>query len=130
MPTSQKIMGYGGIAAALLGLVTALFGLSSAGLDARSNVRPTVPATILYILVWVVPRLLLAAGAYTYVFNQKRWRLKLLLISAIINDFVIIATFVGVVWLNPTWIVLLVVLEFMITTIVIFIAFWQESLKS
>jgi len=122
MQSSRRIIWYGATAAALLGLITAVYDLSSAWLADRPDIRPTPIATLLYVLLWVVPSCLLAVGAFAYAVNRKPWGQWLLIASAIVSDIVIVASFVGVVWLNPAWIVLLVILQFVVTTVVLCVA--------
>ena len=130
MQSSRRIIWYGAIAAALLGLITVIYDLSSAWFADRPDIRPTPIATILYLLLWVVPSCLLAVGAFAYAVNRKPWGLWLLIASAIVTDVVVVASFVGVVWLNPPWIVLLVILQFVITTVVLSLALFGTREQS
>ena len=130
MQPPRRIIGYSAIAAAFLGLITSIYNLSSAWFTDRSDIRPDPIAVFVFVLMWVVPSCLLAVGAFAYAVNRKPWGLWLLIASAIVTDVVVVASFVGVVWLNPPWIVLLVILQFVITTVVLSLALFGTREQS
>jgi hypothetical protein len=125
---TQKNILYGGTAAAFLGLVTATFNLLAAWVVYARNHKPGMALSlILAVLLFVFPSLFIGAGSYVYAVKQRSWGLWLLGLGAIVSDLVIITAFVGIVWLNPTWIVLLFMLQFVLTTVVFCTAVFKNQ---
>jgi hypothetical protein len=94
-----------------LSQILALFGPDN-GIDFSALVGPFI--------FFMVPVLSLVIGSYAHSIKQKTWGFLLVLISAAVNNFMLLASILhGLGFFYPGWIMLLFVIEFFLVLVVV-----------
>lgn len=80
---------------------------------------------LLFTLVFMLPGLLVSIGSYIYAVRNKFWGVKLLWVSSIANELLVLWFLKGLAFAfqNRAWIVLLIALEFLIVIVVLILSF-------
>ena len=70
-------------------------------------------------LILVAPSVFLGIGSYGHSFRHSSWGFLLVLISAAVNNLLIVAFFVGIIWAYPGWAVLLFIIQFFLVLVAV-----------
>jgi hypothetical protein len=127
MTESRVIEFCGGIVTAFLagfiycyGMYIALRGFSE---DESFSIKPILFSSLFF----VGPQACLLIGAYVHAVQQKTWGYLLLLVSAAITDFLILASVLnGIGFFYPGWIMLLMLVEFLAVLLAVAVAIWSN----
>jgi cytochrome bd-type quinol oxidase subunit 2 len=77
-------------------------------------------------LILVVPGVSVGIASYAHAIKQRSWGYYLLLIVSSVNNFLVVALFVDIVWSYPGWAVLLFVIQFFLVLVAAAAALFSE----
>lgn len=90
------------------------------------KVALSVTSFFLALLILVVPAVSLGIGSYFHSIKQRDWAFYLMLTAGAVNNLLIVALFVGIVWLYPGWAVLLFILQFLLVLVAVAAALFSR----
>ena len=127
MTVSRVIEFSGAVVTALLAGFIYCYGLNIA-FRGMSRDQTFPPAGILFSsLFFVGPATCLLIGSYAHSVKQKTWGYLLLLVSAAVTDFIILASVLnGIGFFYPGWVMLLMLMEFLAVLIAVAAAIWSN----
>jgi ABC-type antimicrobial peptide transport system permease subunit len=127
MTVSRIIEFSAGVVTALLAGFIYCYGVNIAFRGMSRDQTFSLRAVLFSFLFFVGPAACLLIGSYTHSVKQKTWGYLLLLVSAAVTDFIILASVLGGIgFFYPGWVMLLMLGEFIAVLIAVVAAIWSN----
>jgi hypothetical protein len=90
------------------------------------EIQSNISGQLFFLFLIAVPGVLIVIGACAHAIKRRVWGYWLLNGAAAVNNFLIVALFVGIVWSYPAWAVLLFIIQFFLVLVAVAAACFQQ----